>query len=257
MSNSDQAQSRPSLEINADDASKYLVESQKEIAYILRAIMQKGERVTAHFNAGEDLILTSLLEVDMDGDEVILDAGASEALNRKILEARKIIFITSQDKVRIQFSTTHIEKVSYEGRPAFKIDMPDSLIKLQRREYYRLTTPISRPLMCTFPLEDGKKVELQVVDLSIGGLGVLNPLSGFQLEIGKTFQGCHFVLPEIGTIVTTLQIRNAFEITLKNGTHTRRAGCMFVNLPGTMQSMIQRYIIKLERERRALQVDHD
>jgi c-di-GMP-binding flagellar brake protein YcgR len=32
---------------------------------------------------------------------------------------------------------------------------------------------------------------------------------------------------------------------------------MFVNLPGTMQSMIQRYIIKLERERRALQLDHD
>ncbi len=245
------------MEINADDASKYLVESQKEIAYILRALMQKGERVTAHFNAGEDLILTSILDVDMDADYVILDAGASEALNRKILEARKIIFITSQDKVRIQFSASRIEKIPYEGRPAFKISLPESLIKLQRREYYRLTTPISKPLVCTFPLEDGKKEELHAVDLSIGGIGVLNPLPGFQLEVGNVYQGCHFVLPEIGTIVTALQIRNAFEITLKNGTHTRRAGCMFVNLPGTMQSMIQRYIIKLERERRALQIDRE
>ena len=64
-------------------------------------------------------------------------------------------------------------------------------------------------------------------------------------------------MPDIGTIVTTLQIRNAFEVTLKSGAHTWRAGCMFINLPGPMQSMIQRYIIKLERERRALQIDND
>lgn len=245
------------MEIGADDASKYLVESGKEVAYILRAIMQKGERITAHFNHGDDLILTTIIDVSLEADRVILDYGASEAHNRKLLEAHKIIFITSQDKVRVQFTSSHVEKVIYEGRPAFKISLPDSLIKLQRREYFRLTTPISKPLACTFPLEDGNNASLTIVDISIGGIGVVNPPKGFQFEIGKTYQGCFFVLPDIGTIVTTLQIRNAFEITMKNGTHAMRAGCMFVSLPGTMQSMIQRYIIKLERERRALQMDND
>ncbi len=245
------------LEVTADDASKYLIESRKEIAFILKAIMQKGERVTAHFNQGSDLILTTLLDVDLDSNRVVLDYGASETLNRKVQDARKIIFITAQDKVRIQFTVPHVQKISWEGEPALQISLPDSLVKLQRREYFRLSTPISKPLSCVFPLEDGRKVSLTIVDLSIGGIGVVNPPAGFRFEIGKTYQGCHFVLPDTGTIVTTLQIRNAFEITMKNGTHTMRAGCMFVNLPGTMQSMIQRYIIKLERERRALQVDHD
>jgi c-di-GMP-binding flagellar brake protein YcgR len=257
MANLDQPPPRPSMETGADDTSKYLVESQKEVVYILRAIMHKGEKITAHFNQGNGLILTAILDVSAENNWVILDYGGSEALNRKILEAGKIIFIMSQDKVRVQFTAPHIKKISYQGKPAFKIDLPESLIKLQRREYFRLETPIARHLTCTFPLEDGENIGLTIVDLSIGGLGIANPTAGYQLKIGKTYQGCHFILPEIGTIVTALQVRNAFEVTLKNGTHAMRTGCMFVNLPGTMQSMIQRYIIKLERERRALQVDDD
>lgn len=255
MANPGQTQSHSRLDIPDDDVSRYLVESKKEVAFILRSIAQKGEGLTAHFNQGNDFILTSIIEVDTDNDEVILDYGANESLDRRILDARKIVFITAQDKVRIQFTVSHIEKTSYEGDPAFKIDLPESLIKLQRREYYRLSTPITKPLICTFPLEEGKKVDLAIADISIGGIGVINPPSNFKFEIGAKYQGCYFVLPEIGTIVATMQIRNAFEITMKNGSRTMRAGCMFVNLPGTMESMIQRYIIKLERERRALQMD--
>ncbi|MFA7241621.1 MAG: flagellar brake protein [Sulfuricellaceae bacterium] len=253
MANPGQTQSP--LDITDDDVSRYLVESKKEVAFILRSIAQKGEGLTAHFNQGNDFILTSIIEVDADNNTVILDYGANEALDRKILEARKIVFITAQDKVRVQFTVNRIEKTRYDGNPAFKISLPESLIKLQRREYYRLATPISKPLVCTFPLEGGSKVNLAIADISIGGIGVVNPPSHFKFEIGATHQGCYFVLPETGTIVAALQIRNAFEITLKNGSRVMRAGCMFVNLPGTMESMIQRYIIKLERERRALQMD--
>ena len=255
MSNSEQILSPSQLEISSDDVGRFLVDSKKEVAFILRAIGQKGEGITAHFSHGSDFILTSIIHVDADSDTIILDYGANEVLNRKILEARKIIFITAQDKVRIQFTGDHIEKTHYEGRPAFKINLPESLIKLQRREYFRLAAPISRPLICTFPLEGGNKLGLTIADISIGGIGVIVPPTTVKFEIGALYRGCHFSLPEIGTIVAALQICNAFEVTMKNGARTMRAGCMFVNLPGTMQSMIQRYIIKLERERRALQVD--
>ena len=253
MVTSGKTHSPSQFEIQDDDFSRYLVESDKEIAFILRAVAQKGEGLTAYFNQGNDFILTTILDVDADNDTVILDYGANEIFDRKILGANRILFMTAQDKVRIQFTVNHIERINYEGDPAFKINLPESLIKLQRREYYRLATPIMKPLVCTFPLEEGKSVDLAIADISIGGIGAINPPSTFKFEIGAKYQGCHFVLPEIGTIVAAMQIRNAFEITLKNGSRTMRAGCMFVNLPGTMESMIQRYIIKLERERRALQ----
>jgi c-di-GMP-binding flagellar brake protein YcgR len=56
---------------------------------------------------------------------------------------------------------------------------------------------------------------------------------------------------EVGVVITTLEVRNVFEITLRNGTRVTRAGCQFANLAGPMLTLIQRYIIKVERERKA------
>jgi c-di-GMP-binding flagellar brake protein YcgR len=39
---------------------------------------------------------------------------------------------------------------------------------------------------------------------------------------------------------------------MKNGAKNHRAGCMFINLHSSQQAMIQRYIIKLDRERRSI-----
>lgn len=47
----------------------------------------------------------------------------------------------------------------------------------------------------------------------------------------------------------TLRIQSTFEVTLKNGNKSLRSGCQFINLHPSMQSLIQRYIIKLERKR--------
>ena len=75
--------------------------------------------------------------------------------------------------------------------------------------------------------------------------------AALKLEVGQLFEGCRIVLPEVGTITAKLAVRSSFQITLKNGNVTRRTGCAFVELNPTQQAMIQRYIIRLERERRA------
>lgn len=240
-----------------DDYSKYSVSWKKEVVYILRAIMEKGELLTAHFDQGKNFILTSIVGVDAEEGEVYLDLGANAAMNERIVDAEKIIFITTHDKVKVQFTATWIEKTQYEGRDSFVIDLPDSLIKLQRREFYRVTTPISKPLKCLAPTEDNQKMEMAVVDISIGGIGVVLPSLEIELDPGKTFAGCQLELPDIGVITATLELRTLFEITLRNGQKSKRAGLQFVDLPANMQSMIQRYIIKMERERRAMQLDRE
>lgn len=238
-----------------DDYSKYLVESGAEIVYILRAIAQKTELITAYFNRGADFLPTSILYVDADA--VVLDCGPNPEINKKILRADKIMFMTSQDRVKVQFTADRIEEVIFEGRDAFRIPLPAALLKLQRREFYRLTTPIGHPVACTIPLEGGGRLEVALVDISIGGIGITLPETQVKVEPQMVFRSCSFMLPEVGTIVTALEIRSTFNVTLKNGLTARRAGCQFIDLPGNMQSMIQRYIIKIERERRAMQVDRE
>ena len=246
----------PSEHAVEDDDDKFAITGRRDIVYILRDIMDKGEMVSAHFNRGESFFLTAIVDIDADEGEVYLDYGANEALNRKILDSDKIIFVTAQNKVKVQFVTHWVEKTKSGGRDAFKTELPRVLHKFQNREFYRVDTPIVRPLKCVVVTEDNRKIELIVADISIGGVGViLPPADDVRIERGMMFDGCHLALPEIGNIVASLEIRSVFDVTLRNDQKSKRAGCRFIGLPANMQSMIQRYLIKVERERRAMQAD--
>ncbi|MES2127609.1 MAG: flagellar brake protein, partial [Pseudomonadota bacterium] len=65
------------------------------------------------------------------------------------------------------------------------------------------------------------------------------------------YENCRIELPEIGTVTTTLQIRNSLDMTLLNSKTNRRLGCEFVNISRGNLANVQRYITKLERERNA------
>jgi c-di-GMP-binding flagellar brake protein YcgR len=241
--------------LQADDYGKYLLRSKKEIVFILRAMRDKGDLVTVYFNRGNDFFLSALLAVEAEEDSILLDAGSDAETNRRALASDRFTCVASHDKVKIQFVLRRLERVEHEGREAFRAALPEELLRLQRREFYRLTTPIARPLRCTIPLKlaDGSRTEIAatVVDISGGGLAVLVPPDGIELETDHLFEDCRIELPEVGTVQATLRVRNVFEFTLRNGTKTRRAGCQFVALPGHMMTLIQRYIIRVERERKA------
>lgn len=113
---------------------------------------------------------------------------------------------------------------------------------------------MANPLKCELTLlEDGKrrKVEAQVVDISGGGIAVMNAPSGFEFSVDQQFESCALELPDIGTVRAKLRVRNVFDVTLRNGSRIKRCGCQFVNLSGPMVTMVERYIMKVERERKA------
>lgn len=247
-----EAQNLPADEAEElDDSTRYALSSKAEIAYVLRAVMRKRELVTAHFNHGRDFILTSILEVDPDEETIFFDHGANAALNRRILDASRIIFVTRQDRVKVQFVAEGIEDSEYGGRPAFVIDFPESVLKLQRRDYFRLDTPITNPIKCTIPRPNGTRVEVTVVDISVGGIGAIHFPPDLEPTPGLVLPDCRIVLPDVGVLMCTLEVRNVYPVTLKTGAQTMRCGCCFVDCPASTQAMIQRYITKLERERRA------
>lgn len=236
----------------AGEYARYMVNSRAEIAQILRAVMRQTGLVTAYFNQGKDFLLTSIVDVDADRQRLIVDCGADAETNKRALVAGKVVFVTSQDRVKIQFNVPALEEIEYQGRPAFRASLPVSLLKLQRREFYRLATPMRSPLMCVIPDFRGSRFEAVVVDISVGGVGINGFAPDSALEVGKQFATCRIALPEEGTVVSTLEVRNIQQIALRSGGTVLRAGCRFTDIPAAHQAMIQRYIIRIDRERRAL-----
>jgi c-di-GMP-binding flagellar brake protein YcgR len=150
----------------------------------------------------------------------------------------------------VQFSSVRIESARLGDEAVFRVPMPRELLRLQRREYYRLVTSVVKPVKCLINTGAGL-MESVVVDISIGGVGILAYPDDGRLKAGETYHGCRITLPGTGEFAVGLSVCTTFEITLKNGRLTHRAGCQFIDLPPSVETAIQRYIIQIDRERRA------
>jgi c-di-GMP-binding flagellar brake protein YcgR len=239
--------------IHADEYSEYLLHQPREIQATLRKVAQAGDLITVYFNEGKDFLLTSLL--DATDQKVLLDKGANPKMNLRALQADRLFCVTRHDKVKLQFLLTGIVEDIHDGQRAFSGELPTTLLRLQRREYFRLETSVTRPLVCQIPVKNEKgKTEYKpanVVDISAGGVAMLAPPTGLALTGGMLFENCTLDLPELGVVTTALRVCNTYDVTLRNGVHIKRAGCQFIGLTPAGQNMVQRYIIKIERERKA------
>lgn len=237
--------------LHLDQYSEYLLHSPREILAVLRQVVAQGDLVTVYFNSGKDFLLTSLLAVT--DRELLLDHGSNAEMNRRALEAGKLFCIARHDKVKLQFILPGVSETRHENQSVFVAPLPETLLRLQRREYFRLHTPIARPLICEVPvvMTDGS-VEIyahNVIDISLGGLSL--QVGEVPFAVDQEWHDCSIDLPQIGVIHTTLKVLNFYDLTLRNGQHSMRVGCQFMDMPATAQNLIQRYIVRVERERKA------
>ncbi len=236
-----------------DEYSQYLLRARSEMFTVFRGMVETVSQITLIFNEGRDMVLTSLVSYGDNG--LVFELGASAEMNKKALQAAKLFGVTQLQKVEIQFILRGLQQTEVDGKAAFHAELPDSILRLQRRENYRLMAPIARPLKCkiNFTSGDGSEyaVEAQVVDISGTGIRLSGLPLDIPLETGMELPGCSVELPEVGSIKATLYLRWLDESVNRSGARSNRAGCEFVNLPRQMATLIQRYIFKVERERKA------
>jgi len=253
----DASPSQPRFELEqAADYSQYLLHSKSEILAVLRAVSHKNAMITVYFDQGKSFLLTSLIALTPDNRGVVFDIGSDEEMNLRALRADKLMFTTLVDRVKVQFSLGRLAQAEHDGRPAFIGRVPDTLLRLQRREHYRLETPVINPLMLSTTVKrpDGVAVsiDMPLLDISGGGLALMaSAEQALLLDRGATLDDCTLTLPDEPVLVTMLVVRSLFDVTTRGGAHYVHTGCHYVKLAPAAALMIQRYIIRIERERKA------
>jgi flagellar brake protein len=239
------------IELNRQEKDKnFRIHSKPDIHAILRDIMKRNTLVTVYFGQGNNFILTSILAIESENNEMVVDYGIDEKFNQSALRAKKITFITSQNRIKVEFTCDSIKKTRFEGNDAFIVNLPNSLVRMQRRNFFRIVTPTVNPLKCRIPLpidDESGTAEVTILDISCGGIAVIDHHPNISFDPGAMYEKCQILLPSVGTIIANIQVKNTYEITLRNGLACKRAGCAFIKLPANMYAMIQRYIIKLEQ----------
>ena len=235
--------------LQADDYSQYLLREPREVAFVLRQLAARRSMVTAHFGERNEFLLTTVIEVAADNKSLLLDLGREETLIANALASGQLLCVTQIDKVKVQFPLERLQRVTHEGFPALRAPLPGVLLRLQRREYYRLSAPASDTLSCQIPLADDRRITARVIDISGGGIAVLAPPDDTLLQPDMSFRNCQLVLPEFGPITATVHVRSLFRMTQRNGQDMLRAGCQFEDLSAPMAHAIQRYILRIEQDR--------
>lgn len=240
----------PFPEPESPELERFAVYSKFEIAALLRQLRDEGVLLTAYFDREPGFAVTVVLDVNTDFDEVVFDVPSEAVAQKRLLASNRIVFVAFLDHVKLQFVAPLAQATCFQNRPAFRIRLPEHLLRLQRREFFRVRPPLSKPATCLVPYgEDAKQYEsLRVLDISVGGLAVLTYPEKFELTVGAVVDHCILDLPGIGSVNVSLNVRHIDQV--PRDERARRCGCEFVDMAPQAHVMLQRYVNRIEAQSR-------
>jgi len=109
------------------------------------------DQITADLGGGES-ISVSIIAINYKEGTLILDYGSLDYFNKKLVSTPYVKFSTRFNGIKVAFTGDKISLVKYEGNPAFSMPIPSSLLWYNRRDCYRVNTPITNPSICEIAL---------------------------------------------------------------------------------------------------------
>lgn len=233
---------------NIENMEHYMLYGRGEIMQKLRQLGKKNSLITLHFN--DQSMLSTVVDVLADKNLLVLDYGGNEELNEKLLKYDRAVVKTDYDGITAQFSISGIRKARLQGKPSFACPVPESVLWVQRREFYRVRIPLSEVVTCELIHGDNNRTEYPVLDISTGGLALFDINDELELEPGNIFHNCKLTLGEHDSALINLEIRNHISINPHEATEGTRCGCAFLNLTGDFEGSVQRFINLVDQQQK-------
>lgn len=235
-----------------EDDPRYRVSSAMEVLAELRSAMAQRTLLTMSYGPDRQCALTTILEVDADGGRLILDICQNPIDNKKVMAAHTLEMEMAVHRIRVRFVSGPATLVSHNGKPALQIAIPSSIVRIQRREAYRVDMPANETVNCRFPhpVLKNREIVLRVADLSVKGMGLVADRGLWPAQPSSLIKECRVDLPSTGVVHCDAEIVRVFE-NPSAGKYRLWIGCQFVHLPGSAATLLQRYILELERARLA------
>jgi flagellar brake protein len=233
------------------DESPYWLTTKVDIAYTLNALHKSRTIMTGRMEAAGMNFVTVILEVNAEKNYLLLDAPANDKDRERIESGKNLSCEASMDGARIAFKSEQPQLTIVAGQAAIRLALPQRVLKVQRRAYYRASIPFRKPVTCAVPLPGDSTLACQVLDIGLGGIALSAPADSPGLEAGKTYNACRIDLHEAGSMEVSIRIQHASAPRQDGNNTVRRYGCEFMGLRGSQETVIQRFVLQLERERRA------
>jgi flagellar brake protein len=221
------------------------------ITNCLEGLSQDRAVITVYIDNTELFFLSALLAVDTEIKQFFIDQANDPKLNIAASTARQITMTTRLNGVLIEVRTPALSATMRGPIPCLAAPLPQKIIRQQRRDYFRVSTPQGHSLVCEFRL-GSTSFRLPVSDISTGGLGLVAKTAHLQDFLpGTVLSGCRLTLPESPPLALAMTVRKTLVRRSRSGLDQLHIGCVFGDLTFQKQNQIDRYITRVERERKA------
>ncbi|WP_025518054.1 flagellar brake protein [Bordetella trematum] len=226
------------------DHEDYLVTGRLEIVHLLTSIMQRQGLVFMHVPGRPINSVTSVLAVDPERGEVLLDAAQESTVNVRIGAGGNVSFETTLDNISVSFKGSHLQSCDHEGRAALRMVLPTAISRVQRRDSFRMEVPVLKPATWSMA---GRRMTFPLKDISATGLALSDAEQELEITAGAVFDGV-LSLPEIGAFAVTVRVVHYVDQEANKGKQLRRIGCVYVDVDNSTRIRIQAYVNSLQRE---------
>lgn len=222
----------------------------KEIVWMLRQLAIEKDFLKVTFGRHGQSIISYVLHVDEGNGVFLFDYGAGDIDNRILLASSEILFSGMLEGIHVRFLCGKPEPHFYDGFSAFKVALPKSLYRIQRRQHFRVEMPIANPFICSATLPDQRRIDFNIVDLSLTGVRLrpTDTLTG-ELAIGATLTDAVLDFRDLGMVESDLNI-----VHVQRNQHFSdqiwHIGCRFTALLKAKEPEVQRLITYMELRRK-------
>jgi c-di-GMP-binding flagellar brake protein YcgR len=235
--------------------SAFLIRSPEQIIGKLSILLKNKCLLTVYYGDNDDSFITTILDIDIKKNRLIFYHSPKQDAIEQLLNSPIITFKTEYLGIKIAFDAIRMAKTQHQGVSVFAIPIPESILWIEARDFYRVKSPVSKSSYCQLTLEDQEPINLKLYDISLAGFSVLNAASDISaLMIPDThFEQCKLILADTGEDTISFEIRSKYVINPDNPENSNRIekiGCKFTQITPAFENTIQRYMQQIERETR-------
>ena len=214
----------------------FVVRSRVEIVSALRQLRDQHLLVTVYYGNDTGFAVGSVLDVHAGADELIVDLTVDAVGRQAIAAAEALVLVGFVDNVKLQFSTKPAQALTPNGA-AFRVPLPQEMLRLQRRSSLRVKTPA---LLCRVPKAKGQYHVLRVSDIGLGGLALQGPVDRALFVVDRVIEGCQLQTSSGRSVQVTLRVRHIEA--LVGARDAERIGCEFVGMTPAVRNGLQQLI---------------
>ena len=236
---------------SGDGLAEFRVTAPGEIRALLKQLMD--DVVPLNLSASDgSAYTTSLWTLDPNAGRISFTADTMAPAVHDIVEADECVAVAYLDRIKVQFDVSDLVLVQGHKASVLQCRFPGEVFRFQRRNTYRVRTIERTAPTASFrhPGIPDMRLDLRVLDVSIGGCALLQPGNVPALQPGVVIKGVRLSLDGETQIDAALMLHHVTSTGAENG--SVRLGCEIVGLSPTAQRALQVYIDQTQKRRRLM-----